>query len=50
MLPDSPCRFRRGKVHVDMIFLCATEIKEKAVEHNTTIFMLFINLRKVGMP
>ena len=45
VLPDSQCGFRRGRGCVDMIF-CARQMIEKAVEHNTKIFMLFIDLQK----
>ncbi len=45
VLPDSQCGFRRGRGCVDMIF-CARQMKEKAVEHNTKIFMPLIDLRK----
>ena len=45
VLPDSQCGFRRGRGCVDMIF-CVRQMIEKAVEHNTKIFMLFIDLRK----
>ena len=45
VLPDSQCGFRRGRGCVDMIF-CARQMIEKAVEHSTKIFMLFIDLQK----
>ena len=45
VLPDSQCGFRRGRGCVDMIF-CARQMIEKAVEGNTKIFMLFIDLQK----
>ena len=45
VLPDSQCGFWRGRGYVDMIF-CARQMIEKAVEHNTKIFMLFIDLHK----
>ena len=45
VLPDSQCVFRQGRGCVDMIF-CARQMIEKAVEHNTKIFMLFIDLQK----
>ena len=45
VLPDSQCGFRSGRGCVDMIF-CARKLVEKAIEHNTRIFMLFIDLRK----
>ena len=45
VLPESQCGFRSGRGCVDMIF-CARQLVEKAVEHNTQVFMLFIDLRK----
>ena len=45
VLPDSQCGFRSGRGCVDMIY-CARQLVEKAIEHNTKIFMLFIDLRK----
>ena len=44
-LPDSQCGFRRDQGCIDMIF-CARQIMEKAREHNTKVFMLFVDLRK----
>ena len=44
-LPDSQCGFRSGRGCVDMIF-CARQLVEKAREHNTKLFMLFVDLRK----
>ena len=44
-LPDSQCGFRCGRGCIDMIF-CARQIMEKAREHNTKVFMLFVDLRK----
>ena len=38
--------FRSGRGCVDMIY-CARQLVEEAREHNTQIFMLFIDLRKV---
>ena len=43
VLPDSQCGLRRGRGCVDMIF-GVRQIIEKAVEHNTKILMLFIDL------
>ena len=45
VLPDSQCGFRSGRGCVDMIF-CARQLVEKVIEHNTRIFMLFIDLWK----
>ena len=42
VLPDSQCGFWQVRGCVDMIF-CARQMIEKAVEHNTKIFMLFID-------
>ncbi len=38
VLLDSQCGFRRGRGCVDMIF-CARQLIEKAVEHNTKVFL-----------
>ena len=45
VLPDSQCGFRSSRGCVDMIF-CARQLVEKAREHNTQIFILFVDLRK----
>ena len=45
VLPDTQCGFRSGRGCIDMIY-CARQLVEKAREHNTQIFMLFIDLRK----
>ena len=45
VLPDTQCGFRSGRGCVDMIF-CTRQLVEKAIEHNTKLFMLFIDLRK----
>jgi len=42
---DSQCGFWCNRGCVDMIF-CACQLIEKAVEHNTKAFLLFIDLRK----
>ena len=44
-LPDSQCGFKRGRGCIDIIF-CARQIMEKAREHNTKVFILFVDLRK----
>ena len=44
-LPDSQCGFKCGRGCIDMIF-CARQIMEKAREHNTRVFMLFVDQRK----
>ena len=43
---DSQCRFRTGRGCVDMIF-CVRQLVEKAIEHNTKVFLLFVDLCKV---
>ena len=45
VLSDSQCGFCSGRGCVDIIF-CARQIVEKAREHNTKIYMLFVDLRK----
>ena len=45
MLLDSPCGFRKGQGCVDMIFV-ARQIAEKTREHNMTLNILFVDLRK----
>ena len=45
VLPESQCGFRAGRVCADMIF-CARQLMEKAREHNTALYLLFIDLRK----
>ena len=45
VLPESQCGFRAGRGCADMIF-CARQLMEKAREHNTTLYLLFIDLRK----
>ena len=42
---DSQCGFRTGRGCVDMIF-CVRQLVEKAIEHNTKLFLLFVDLRK----
>ena len=42
---DSQCGFRTGRGCVDMIF-CVRQLVEKAIEHNTKLFLLFVALRK----
>ena len=41
VLPDSQCGFRSGRGCTDMVY-CVRQLVEKAREHNTQIFMLFI--------
>ena len=45
VLPDSQCGFRRDRVCVDMIY-CTRQLMERTKEHNTKLFMLFVDLRK----
>ena len=45
VLPDSQCGFRSGRGCIDIIF-CASKLVEKAIEHHTRIYLLFIDLRK----
>ena len=45
VLPDSQHGFRQGRGCVDMIF-CARQLIEKAIEQNTKIFILFIDIKK----
>ena len=45
VIPDSQCGFRSGRGCVDMIS-CARQLMEKAREHNTKVYILFVDLRK----
>ena len=45
VVSDTQCGFRTGRGCVDMIF-CVRQLVEKAIEHNTKIFLLFVDLRK----
>ena len=45
VLPDSQCGFRVGRGCADMVF-CTRQLVEKAREHNTTLYLLFVDLRK----
>ena len=45
VLPDSQCGFRRGRGCSDMIFV-ARQLVEKAREHNSLLFVLFVDLKK----
>ena len=42
---DSQCDFREGRGCIDMIFF-ARQLVEKAREHNTSVYMLFVDLQK----
>ena len=46
VLLDSQCGFRKGLGCVDMIFV-AWQIVEKSREHNTPLYILFVDLKKV---
>ena len=48
VVPDSQCGFRKGRGCTDMIF-CVRQLVEKAREHNTKVFMLFVDLRKASL-
>ena len=45
LLPDSQCGFRRGRGCVDMIFV-ARQLMEKTREHEDSLFMMFVDLKK----
>ena len=45
VVSDTQCGFRTGRGCADMIF-CVRQLVEKAIEHNTKIFLLFVDLRK----
>ena len=45
VLPDSQCGFRTGRGCIDMIFV-ARQLLEKTIEHNSELYVLFVNLRK----
>ena len=45
VVADSQCGFRSGHGYADMI-LCARQTVEKAIEHNTKVFLLFVDLCK----
>ena len=45
VLPDTQCGFRSRRGCIDMIY-CIRQLIEKAREHNTQNFILFIDLRK----
>ena len=51
VLPESQCRFRKGRACVDMIF-AARQLPEKCREHDDALFVLFIDLKKAydSMP
>ena len=45
LLSDSQCGFRRGRGCVDMIFV-ARQLMEKTREHEDSLFVLFVDLKK----
>ena len=45
ILPESQCGFRKGRGCVDMIFV-TRQLVEKTREHNDTLYMLFVDLKK----
>ena len=44
-LAESQCGFRRGRGCTDMIF-CARQLIEKTLEHDDTLYLTFVDLRK----
>lgn len=45
VLPESQCGFRKGRGCVDMIF-AARQLTKKSREHNSPLFILFVDLKK----
>ena len=45
VLPDSQCGFRKNRGCVDMIF-ASRQLVEKTLEHDDSLFVLFIDLKK----
>ena len=45
ILPDSQCGFRQGRGCTDMIFV-ARQLVEKTLEHDYSLYILFVDLRK----
>ena len=45
ILPESQCGFRKGRGCTDMIFV-ARQLVEKSIEHQQSLFILFVDLRK----
>ena len=43
---DAQCGFRFGCGYNDMVF-CARQLVEKAIEYNTKVSLLFVDLQKV---
>lgn len=45
VLPDSQCGFRKGRGCIDMVF-SARQLVEKSIEHDTPLYVLFVDLKK----
>ena len=45
ILPESQCGFRKARGCVDMIYV-ARQLVEKTIEHDDTLFVLFVDLKK----
>ena len=45
VLPESQCGFQRGRGCTDMIFV-VRQLAEKAIEHNSNQYLVFVDLRK----
>ena len=45
VLPESQCGFRKEQGCVDMIFV-ARQLAEKVREHNQSLYIFFVDLRK----
>ena len=45
VLPDSLCGFRKGRGCIDMVF-CARQLLEKSIEHDCSLYVLFVDLKK----
>ena len=48
ILPESQCGFRRGRGCTDMVFV-ARQLVEKCREHNDTLYVLFVDLKRRRM-
>ena len=46
LLADLQCGFQKGRGCVDMIFV-AGQLMEKAREHGDSLFIMFVDLKKV---
>ena len=45
VLPDSQCGFRKGRGCIDMIHV-ARQLIEKSLEHDSELYILFVDLQK----